>query len=68
MTNYFSDYYQQNITTDQLLELSSKYEAYCEQEGLLPIYTENDIKVAIDDKSVAQDLINQLITYKNKCL
>lgn len=64
MTIYFSEHYQQEITSEQLLSLVPKYEAYCKREGLLPVYTENDIRVAIDDNKVEQLLINQFITFE----
>jgi len=63
MTIYFSKYYQQEITSEQLLSLVPKYEAYCKREGLLAVYTENDVRAAIDS-NVAQDLINQFITFE----
>jgi len=63
MTIYFSKYYQQEITSEQLLSLVPKYEAYCKREGLLAVYTESDVRAAIDS-NVAQDLINQFITFE----
>jgi len=63
MNIYFSEYYQQEISSEQLLSLVPKYEAYCKREGLLAVYTENDVRAAIDS-NVAQDLINQFITFE----
>jgi len=68
MIIYFSEYYQQEITSEQLLSLVPKYEAYCKREGLLAVYTDNDVRLAIDNKNVDQDLINQFITFEKKDL
>jgi hypothetical protein len=63
MKSYFSNYYQSTITSNQLITLVKHYQVYCVNEGLVPVYSINDVLVAIDDKCVDQDLINQFITY-----
>ena len=66
MQNFFSEYYQSSISHEDLAVLAQQYEVYCQKEELLAMYTENDVKLAIDNDTVDQDMINQLLTFQKQ--
>ncbi len=66
MNSYFSDYYEQKISAQTLLELASSYQAYCQNKELLPVYTQNDVLLNIDKEKVDQDMLNHFITFSLK--
>jgi hypothetical protein len=66
MKNYFSDYYESTLSQSQLLVLTTHYQAYCKNEGLLPVYTENDVKLAVDSEDVDQTMINHFLTFQKQ--
>lgn len=63
MQSYYSNYYKQSMSAQELIELTSDYQLYCKQEELTPVYTTNDVKLAIDDNCVDKNMINHLMTF-----
>lgn len=61
--SFYSNYYQQSMSAQKLIELTSGYQQHCKQEELTPVYTVNDVKLAIDDDCVDQDMINHFMTF-----